>query len=338
MNRGENVHDADHTADESVNGKTDADAGQEENDSEFILSGDLSGDWDDDSTEDGENLEEIKKLKENGKHEESERDEMTVDVGETVTRLEELDRLLGELNFRELILQFGRVQGDMELIRYELDTVKKESIRVREALSQTEHMDIQGDLEPVEIIRGLRERIYSLADGIRNIISQQEILSNYATSSRGWLLERSGEALESLERIREAQRARMEMVASLNEMLESDAPNEKLASAALEFAVLMRELDGDEGLEKLDSVIFEMDGFRAEVERAETLVLGDVPQLEKLKDNLGLVEELPNMAGELLSFLTTVVRTLDKIETGWNGGQSSGNISQEEMPLAEPDE
>lgn len=332
MNRGENVHDAEHTADESVNGKTDADTGQEGSDSEFILSGDLSGDWDSDSTEDGENFEETKK------HEESKREEMTVDVGEAVTRLEELDRLLGELNFRELILQFGRVQGDMELIRYELDIIKKESTRVREALSQTEHMDIQGDLEPVEIIRVLRERIYFLADGIRNIISQQEILGNYATSSRGWLLERSGEVLQSLGRIREAQRARMEMVASLNEMLKSDVPNEKLASAALEFAVLMGELDGDEGLEKLDSVISEMDGFRAEVEQAETLVLGDAPQLEKLNDNLGLVEELPNMAGELLSFLITVVRTLDKIAAGWNEEQSIGDTSQEEMPLAESDE
>ncbi|MCK5878978.1 MAG: hypothetical protein KAH24_04320, partial [Holophagae bacterium] len=235
MNSGENVHDAEHMADESVNEKTDSEPEQKGSDSEFILSGDLSGDWDSDSTDDVENLKEIEKLKESEKHEESERDEMTVDVGETVTRLEELDRLLGELNFRELIMQFGRVQGDLELIRYELDTVKKESMRVREALSQTEHMDIQSGVEPVEIIRGLRERIYSLADGVRKVISQQEILSTYATSSRGWLLDRSGVALEALERIREAQRARMEMVASLNEMLESDAPNERLASAALEF-------------------------------------------------------------------------------------------------------
>jgi len=106
----------------------------------------------------------------------------------------------------------------------------------------------------------------------------------------------------------------------------------------LEFAVLMRELDGEEGLKQLDSVIVEMGGFRDEVEQAETMVLGDPIELDKLKDNLGLLEEVPNMAGELLSFLTMVVSTLDKIASGWNGVQSTENTNQEEMPLTESDE
>ncbi|NOY23461.1 MAG: hypothetical protein GXO70_08120 [Acidobacteria bacterium] len=325
MNYDENAHDIAHKGDETVNGKTEFGPGQDEISDEFILEADLSG---------GTRL----VSSENVEKEEREKDEMTVDVIQTVTRLEELDRLLGELNFHELIMQFGKVQGDLELIRYELDILRNESTRVREALSQTDYLENHGQVEPIEIIGDFRERIYALADGVRKLISQQEILSNYATSSRGWLLDRSGEALQSLKRFREAQRSRMEMVASLNEMLESDAPNEKLASAALEFAVLMRELDGDEGLEKLDTVISEMSGFRDEVEQAETMVLGDTPQLEDMKDNLGLIEEVPNMAGELFSFLATVLRTLDKIAIGWNGEKSTESTDQEEISSAEPDE
>ncbi len=325
MNYDENARNIAHKGNETANIKTEFDPGQDEISDEFILETDLSG---------GTRI----VSSENVEKEEREKDEMTVDVVQTVTRLEELDRLLGELNFRELIMQFGKVQGDLELIRYELDILRNESTRVRETLSKTDYLENNGQVEPIEMIGDFRERIYALADGVRKLISQQEILSNYATGSRGWLLDRSGEALQSLKRIREAQRSRMEMVASLNEMLESDAPNEKLASAALEFAVLMRELDGDEGLEKLDTVISEMSGFRDEVEQAETMVLGDMPQLEDMKDNLGLIEEVPNMAGELFSFLATVLRTLDKIEAGWSGEQSVESTDQEEISSAESDE
>jgi|GEM_PF-2609345 len=324
----ENVHDIASMGNEPVNEKSASDSVRDEKVDAFILEGDLSGSQAHRSPDGETEL----------KTEESGKDEMTVDVVETVTRLEELDRLLGELNFRELIMQFGKVQGDLELIRYELDALRNESTRVHEILTRTDYLRSRDITAPMEIIGEFRERIYALTDGVRKLISQQEILISYARSSRGWLLERSGEALEALTRIREAQRSRMEMVASLNQMLESDTPNEKLASAALEFAVLMRELDGDEGLEKLDSVISDMGGFRDEVEQAESIVLEDSPRLEDMKEDLGLVEEVPGITGELLSFLATVSRTLDKIETGWNGQENSENTIQEEMPPAESDE
>ncbi|PJB77848.1 MAG: hypothetical protein CO090_08035 [Acidobacteria bacterium CG_4_9_14_3_um_filter_49_7] len=326
MNHDENAHNVAPGGDGLVNGKTEFSHGQDEISDEFILEADLSGRTRIVSSDFAE------------AEAEKEKDERKVDMVQTVTQLEELNRLLGELNFRELILQFGKVQGDLELIRYELDLVKKEGLQVQESLSQSDYLENHDKVNPMELIGELRERIYALADCVRQLISQQEILSSYANSSRGWLLERSGEVLHALGRVREAQKSRMEMVASLTRMLDSDAPNEKLASAALEFAVLMRELDGEEGLKQLDSVIVEMGGFRDEVEQAETMVLGDPIRLDTLKDNLGLLEEVPNMAGELLSFLTMVVRTLDKIASGWNGTQSTENTNQEEMPLTESDE
>ncbi len=326
MNHDENAHNIAHDGNGLVNEKADLSSGQDEISDEYILEADLSGRTRIVSSDAAE------------KEVENESKEMKVDVVQTVTRLEELNRLLGELNFRELILQFGKVQGDLELIRYELDLLRNESLHVQETLSQTEYFENLGKVKPTDLISELREKIYGLADSVRHLISQQEILSSYTKNSRGWLLERSGEVLHALGRVRESQRTRMEMVSSLNEMLDSDAPNEKLASAALEFAVLMRELDGEEGLKQLDSLMLEVSGFRDEVEKAENLVLGDVPRLNKLKDNLGLLEEVPNMAGELLSFLTTVLQTLDKIAAGWNGAQSTEDADLEEMPLPESDE
>ncbi len=297
---------------------------QQATDDDFILSGDLSGT----GSVAGEP---------GGDGKDGEQNEMTVDVVRTVTRLEELNRLLGELNFRELIVQFGKVQGDLELIRYELDGLREESGRVWKALSDMGVFEPGREADSSELAGTLRERMNSLVSDVRELLSRQEILNNYVANSRGWLLERSGDALDALTRIRDAQNARMKLVDSLNEMLESDAPNETLASAALEFAVLMRELDAGEGVEKLDTVISEISGFRDEVERAENLVLTDAPDTDGLNESLVLAERLPGMTGELFSFLKTVSDKLKEIEAGWNGAQSDTAAVPDEAPSADSD-
>ncbi len=264
--------------------------------------------------------------------------DMTVDVGETVNRLEQLDRLLGELNFRELIMQFGKVQGELELIRYELDRLREESTRAQEKLAETGVFDFSEGKAAWDTMGQIREKISDFTAGVRKLISLQEILGNYMQNSRGWLLDRSADALAALQRVRQVQKSRMEMAASLNQMLESDAPNEELASAALEFAVLMRELDRDEGLEKLDEAISDISGFHDEVERAENMILNDMPSLDELNDSLGLMEAFPDAAGELLSFLTAVTQTLDTIEKGWNGEKLNHPPGQGETESTGSDE
>ncbi|NOZ13506.1 MAG: hypothetical protein GXO69_07635 [Acidobacteria bacterium] len=326
MNQDDRTRAAVPPGDEKAAGTPGSGTDSEARGDEFILTGDLSGRPDEDLSGDG------------GGNEGDGKADMTVDVGETVNRLEQLDRLLGELNFRELIMQFGKVQGELELIRYELDTVKKESVRVREKLMETECLNFSVETGTVETVRKFRERVSALVNGLRKLVSQQEILNNYVKNSRGWLLERSADALAALQRVRRVQKSRMEMAASLNQMLESDAPNEQLASAALEFAVLMRELDRDEGLEKLDEVISEISGFHEKVEQAESLVLNDSPPLDELNDSLGLVEIFPDVADGLLSFLTMVTRTLDTIEKGWNGEKLNHPPVQGETESAESDE
>jgi len=239
-------------------------------------------------------------------------------VFETVHQLQTLDTLLRKLNFRELILQFGQLQADLEVLHEGVQHLRK---MVDEG--ETLLACVIGNGEPVEgtgiPLSKLNSRLEHLQRTLSVVLNRMLLERKVQGEERDRWLGQMQKAMDAMTRLHEIHRTRMEMIEALNRQVDSpDVSNQQLASAALEFAVYMRELESTPSGAAFEEAFAELEVLRETLDamKDQPDPTADLPEPEVLEDVMRFLGDLPDLVGEMSALLSNLSSELGGLAEG----------------------
>lgn len=203
----------------------------------------------------------------------------------TVNRLQELGELLKELNFREMIVRFGELQAELDGLR--------DGARKLRQLSEQAETGLE-DCDPAE--KDPEALLLRAVQSMESAAEQLNAVGSWAGEGRRNCVELASQVMDSLEGLKQSHAARLSMASDLSDMVESDATNEQLASAALEFAVFLREIDAAKDLEAFEIAFAELKALYDDMKKLPAEQDGGDSMVSDLKN---AVADVRAAAGEL---------------------------------------
>lgn len=228
----------------------------------------------------------------------------------TVNRLQELGDLLKELNFREMIMRFGELQAELDVLRDGVRQLKSLALSPDAGNTTESEVDVTATLQEA-------------ADQMKVAAEQLASFSAWKGDGQQNCIELASQVMDSLETLKQSHTARLAMAADLSDMVESDASNEQLASAALEFAVFLREIDAAQDLEAFEIAFAELKALHGDMKNLST----DGESVDQLVENLNRqsdeVRDVSEKVSSLRRFHQAGREILMGLAVNGNGGDTS---------------
>ncbi len=223
-----------------------------------------------------------------------------------MSRLQELDELLKDLNFGEMIMRFGQLQAEVDVLRDGLDAIS--GILEKSRATFAGNPEQTDDME--QVITGFLDHVDQTSEALEASDRMQSL-------GKSQCLNLVSQVLDSLKTLHSCHVSRLSMSTQLAAMVESDTPNEQLASAALEFAVYLKELDAPKDLEAFEQAMTELevlrDEFRLLEERVEPELITE--DLDKLKVTVQDIRQLPELVGNARDLINSLDQSLQDVRS-----------------------
>lgn len=223
-----------------------------------------------------------------------------------MSRLQELDELLKDLNFGEMIMRFGQLQAEVDVLRDGLDSIG--AILDKSRATFADKTDPSDDLQ--QVITGFLDHVDQTSEAL-------EASDRVQSLGKSQCLNLVSQVLDSLRTLHSCHVSRLSMSAELAAMVESDTPNEQLASAALEFAVYLKELDAPKDLEAFEQAMTELEVLRDEFQVLEERVEPELitEDLDKLKVTVQDMRQLPELVGNARELINNLDQSLQDVRS-----------------------
>lgn len=233
------------------------------------------------------------------------------DVLGTMTRLQELDQILKELNFREMIVRFGQLQAEVDVLRDGLHAIDQILAESRQSFGNLR----DGDAKQVQDV------VTGFLDHMEQTTAVLEESDRFKMVGKSQCLDLISQALDTLKILHEAHVSRLGMAAQLSGLVDSDASNERLASAALEFAVYINELDVSSEMSQFEQAVTELevlrDEFQVMQDKADPMIITE--DLGRLKQRVEDIQRLPQLVGNARQLIERLDGELESVRVQLEG-------------------